>query len=99
MNKSSIFFASSLLVLCGSAQAQPQYPVVNQVAAKLVAKYKTSTCAQLAQERANPPTGAKEAMRQRAGDIMQQNAGIRAAFVAQVAGPIVDKMIVCGFIP
>jgi hypothetical protein len=99
MNKSSILLGSNLILLCASAPAQAQYPVVDQAAAKLVAKYQTSTCAQLARERANPPTGAKEAMAQRAGAMLQQNAGIRAAFVAQVAGPIVDKMIVCGFVP
>ena len=38
-------------------------------------------------------------MKQRVGDMLQQNAGVRAAFVSQVAGPIVDKMIVCGFVP
>jgi hypothetical protein len=87
------------MLLWGSAAAASPYPVVDKVAANLVAKYQTSTCEQLAAERANPPTGAKEVMTQRAGDMLQQNAGIRAAFVSQVAGPIVDKMIVCGFVP
>ena len=99
MNRSRILLASSLMLLCGSAAAASPYPVVDKVAANLVTKYQTSTCAQLAAERENPPTGAKEAMTQRAGDMLQQNAGIRAAFVSQVAGPIVDKMIVCGFVP
>lgn len=99
MNRSPILLASSLLLVCGSAATASPYPMVDQAAANLVTKYQTSSCAELAAERAAPATGPKEAMKQRVGDMLQQNAGVRAAFVSQVAGPIVDKMIVCGFVP
>lgn len=99
MHRSPILLASSLLLICGSAATASPYPMVDQAAATLVAKYQTSTCAELAAERATPASAPKEAMKQRVGDILQQNAGVRAAFVSQVAGPIVDKMIVCGFVP
>jgi len=82
-----------------SAAAMGQYPVVDQVAAALVQKYNSATCAQLAAERQAAAGAPESPMKQRAGALLQQDAGARAAFVNKVAPTVVNKMIVCGFIP
>lgn len=91
----------SLLLLASSAQAQgsPSYPMLDAVAAKLVQKYNGATCADLAAERAAPASAQKEAMKDRAGDALRNDPAMRADFVNKVAPTIVNKMIVCGFIP
>lgn len=91
----------SLLLLAGSAQAQApaSYPIADALAGKLVQKYNSASCEQLAQERGAPPNAQKEAIEAKVGQQLQQNAGMRAAFVNKVAPTIVNKMIVCGFIP
>jgi hypothetical protein len=87
------------LVAAAACAAYAQTPIVDAVAAKLVQKYQTSSCEQLAAERQAPKTAAKEAAEQRAGQVLRQDPQARAAFVAKVAAPIVDKMIVCGLVP
>jgi hypothetical protein len=81
-----------------SAQGQ-QYPMVDKVAAKIVQKYQTTSCADLAKDHQQPPSAQKAQMEQKAAQLLQNDAQIRAAFVAKVAAPVVNKMIVCGFIP
>jgi len=96
MNRFSI--AAFALVLSSTA-AMGQYPVVDQVAAALVQKYNSSSCADLAAERQAAAAAPESPMKQRAGALLQQDAGARAAFVNKVAPTVVNKMIVCGFIP
>jgi hypothetical protein len=64
-----------------------------------VQKYQTSTCEQLAAERQAPPSAQKEAIKDRIGQQLRQDAAMRADFVNKIAAPVVDKMIVCGFVP
>ena len=82
-----------------STAALGQYPIVDQVAAGIVQKYNSATCAQLAAERQAATGAPTSPMKQRAGALLQQDAGARAAFVNKVAPTVVNKMIVCGFIP
>jgi len=81
------------------AYAQDQHPMLDAAATRLVQKYQSSSCQQLAAERQAPASPQKEAMKQRAGQYLREDAQARQEFVARVAAPIVDKMIVCGFIP
>ena len=81
------------------AHAQGQHPLVDAAATKLVQKYQSSSCEQLAAERQRPKAADKEAQKQRVGEMLRQNAEVRREFVSKVAAPIADKMIVCGFIP
>jgi hypothetical protein len=90
--------AAFALVLPGTA-AMAQYPISDQVAASIVQKYNSATCAQLAAERQAAASAPKSPMKQRAGAMLQQDAAMRADFVNKVAPTIVNKMIVCGFIP
>jgi hypothetical protein len=87
------------MVGAGANAQQPSYPIADQLAAKLVAKYNSSSCADLAAERAAPASAQKSAMEARVAGLLQGDAGMRANFVNKVAPTIVNKMIVCGFIP
>jgi len=100
MIKSAVLLCPALILVGAQASAQqPSYPIADQLAAKLVAKYNTSSCADLAAERAAPASAQKDAMKDRVGNMLQGDAGMRADFVNKVAPTIVNKMIVCGFIP
>lgn len=88
----------SLALLASGAHAQPKYPMANQVAAKVVAKYQNTSCADLAREHQSP-SAKKTAMEARAAQLLRDDPQLREAFVAKVAAPVADKMIVCGFIP
>jgi hypothetical protein len=81
----------------GTASAQGQYPMVDKIAAKVVAKYTSSTCEQLWIKKANPtPPGMEE---QRAINVLKSDPSMRAAFIGQIAAPIANKMFECGMIP
>ena len=82
-----------------AARAQSQTPVMDRLAARIVQKYQTSSCEQLAQQRQAPRSAQKQQAEQRVGQMLRQDAAARAAFVNKVAAPIADKMIMCGFIP
>jgi hypothetical protein len=88
-----------MLVSAAQAQAASSYPVADALAAKLVQKYNSATCADLAAERAAPASAQKDAMKDRVGGALRGDPAMRADFVNKVAPTIVNKMIVCGFIP
>lgn len=91
----------SPLAIALAVQTQPasQYPVLDRVATAIVQKYQTSSCQQLAAAKQAPPDAQKEAMKDRIGHQLQQDPAMRAALVNKVAAPVVDKMILCGFVP
>ncbi len=96
--------AVSALVISGvtllrprEAVAQGQYPVVDQVANKVIAKYQNATCEQLWEQRAaHAPPGPEE---QRAIGLLKSDPQIRAVFINKIAPPIANKMFDCGMIP
>lgn len=92
-------FAMSLAPGAAWAQAQQQHPLVDAAATKLVQKYQSSSCQQLAAERQAPKSAQKEAAKEKVGQMLRQDAQARQEFVRKVAAPIADKMIMCGFIP
>jgi hypothetical protein len=81
------------------ASAQESYPIMNKIAQKVIQKYQTSSCEQLAMEKSQPPTGKKAAMEQRAVEMMHNDPQMRTAFINQVAAPIANKLFECGMIP
>jgi hypothetical protein len=97
-------FALFALLISGStmlrprdAVAQGQYPIVDQVAAKVIAKYQGSSCEQLwEQKAAHAPPSMEE---QRAIGMLKNNPQMRAAFINKIAPPIANKMFDCGMIP
>jgi hypothetical protein len=79
------------------AQAQSQYPIMNDVANKVIQKYQNSTCEQLWQQKsAHAPPTMEET---RILTFLRDDANMRAAFINMVAPPIATKMFNCGMIP
>ncbi len=80
-----------------NAQPPQQYPIMDKVAARIVAKYQNSTCEQLWQKKAEkaPPTPEEV----KAVQFLHNDPQMRAAFINKVAAPIANKMFECGLIP
>ena len=79
------------------AQAQDQYPILDQVANKVIQKYQTSTCEQLwVKKSQKAPPSAEE---QKAIAFLKSNPQMRTIFINKVAAPIANKMFECGMIP
>jgi hypothetical protein len=89
--------AGLALVHTGGAQAQGQYPMLNDLANKVVQKYQNSTCEQLwVQRNAHTPPSVEE---QRIIGVLRSDPQMRAVFINIVAPPIANKMFDCGMIP
>lgn len=82
-------------VLAAATPAQAQSPVVNLVAKKVIERYQTSTCDQLWAARSER-RGSQE---QRVLDMLNDDPQLRQSFIDQVAGPVMNKLFVCGMIP
>jgi hypothetical protein len=91
-------FVLPVLFIPGPALAD-DYPVLDEIAQKVIAKYQNATCEQLWQEKAADQAQPKSDSEQRAVQILQQNPDMQAAFFSKVATPIVTKMFQCGMIP
>ncbi len=89
---------AAIALLCAAVNAQ-DYPIMDKVADKLINKYKTATCEQLWQERAQKGKTPESPMEQRALEMLKSDAQMRAAFINKVAAPIANKMFECGMIP
>ena len=89
----------SVLLPVGLAWAQESYPIMEQVAQKVIEKYQTSSCQQLAQQKKQPPTGQKAQMEQHAVQALRNDPQMRTAFINRVAAPIANKLFECGMIP
>ncbi len=98
MNKSLLtVVAVTASALTGVARAD--YPMVDAIANKVIAKYQNATCQQLWEEKAANQGKPKPAMEQRAIQVLHEDAGARAEFFSKVSAPIVTKMFECGMIP
>jgi hypothetical protein len=86
------------LCIGGTATAQ-DFPILDEIAQKVIAKYQNSTCEQLWEEKAKSQGQPKSAREQRAIEVLQGDPKMQQAFFAQVATPIVTKMFQCGMIP
>jgi hypothetical protein len=88
--------ATALIIHAGGAGAQGQYPILNDIANKVIQKYQSSTCEQLWERRgAHAPPSVEE---QRVIGVLGSDPQMRAAFVNMVAPPIANKMFDCGMI-
>ena len=86
--------ASALLGFTGVAGAQ-RYPVMDEIANKVVQKYQNSSCEQLWQRRGQPHSPRE----QQAIQLLRDDPQMRAAFIDRVAAPIANKMFECGLLP
>ena len=90
--------AAVFSLAAAGAQAQ-QYPMLDEVAARVVQKYQASNCQQIAQQRMQPPSGQRAAMEQRLVRLLHEDPQARAEFINRVAAPIANKLFECGLIP
>jgi hypothetical protein len=101
----ALFLAATLsCVLIAHAYAQSKYPILDRVAEKVVQKYQTSSCQQLAAERAGSKAGKmgqakKEEVEERVVRMLHEDADMRKEFLNRVAAPIANKLFECGLIP
>ena len=96
----SLFVLVLLLLLVGLASAQEsQYPVMEKIAQKVVQKYQTSSCQDLAKQKSQPPTGQQAQIEQRVLEVLRNDPQMRTAFINRVAAPIANKLFECGMIP
>ena len=70
-------------------------PIADKIADKVIQKYQTETCQQIAANKAAPPND----MQKKAVDELRRDPQLRQAFLNKVAGPIVNKLFECGMIP
>ena len=89
----------SVLLHVGMASAQESFPIMEKIAQKVIEKYQTSSCQQLAQQKRQPPTGQQAQMEQRAIQTLRNDPQMRTAFLNRVAAPIANKLFECGMIP
>jgi hypothetical protein len=93
----ALLISGSTLLRPREAVAQGQYPIVDQVAAKVIAKYQGASCEQLwEQKAAHAPPSMEE---QRAIGLLKSDPQMRAVFINKIAPPIANKMFDCGLIP
>jgi len=98
IRRSSLFVLAFVLLSVGLARAQ-QYPILDKVAEKVVQKYQTSSCQQLAMQKSQPPTGKKAQIEQRVVEMLHNDPQMRMEFINRVAAPIANKLFECGMIP
>ncbi|HTS59524.1 MAG TPA: hypothetical protein VMH03_18425 [Terriglobales bacterium] len=96
MKRTGLFalFLTALYAAVGTAQ---QYPVLDAVANKVIAKYQNSSCEQLWQKKANktPPTPEEQNLIQ----MLKNDSQMRETFINKIAAPVANKMFECGMIP
>ena len=99
LRRAALLVGVPVLLHVGLASAQESYPIMEQIAQKIIQKYQTSSCQQLAQQKSQPPTGQKAQMEQRAIQVLRNDPQMRMEFINRVAGPIANKLFECGMIP
>jgi hypothetical protein len=82
------------MLSAGIASAQ-QYPIMDEIANKVVMKYQNSSCEQLWEKRGQPKSQREQEFMQ----ALRNNPQMRAAFIDRVAAPIANKMFQCGMLP
>lgn len=98
-----IFAPMLLLFFIGIAytntQQQPEYPIMEKVAQKVIEKYQKSSCADLKGQKQQQPSPEEAQMKKRVIEALKKDPKMRQDFMDRVAGPIANKMFECGMIP
>ena len=95
---STFLVTSAIALFCAAVNAQ-DFPILDQIASKVVQKYQQATCEQLWQERAQKGKKPESPMEERALEMLKSDAQMRQAFINKVAAAVVNKMFECGMIP
>jgi hypothetical protein len=80
-----------------NAESAQQYPILDKVAAKVVAKYQNSTCEQLYEQKSQKAAPTPEELK--VVQFLHSDPQMKASFINKVAPPIANKMFDCGLIP
>ncbi len=102
IRRSSIFLlviVSVLFTVSIAVAQEERYPLMERLAQKVIQKYETSSCQQIAMMKAHPPTGKKAAIEARVVEMMRGDPQMREAFINRVAAPVANKLFECGMIP
>jgi hypothetical protein len=94
----TFFVTSAIALFCAAVSAQ-DFPILDQIANKVVQKYQQATCEQLWQERAQKGKKPESPMEQKALEMLKADAQMRQTFINKIAAPIANKMFECGMIP
>jgi hypothetical protein len=100
-----VILTAFALLYMGDATAQPeqqqpgQFPLLDKIAQKVIQKYQTSTCQELAAQKQQPPSPDEAAMKEKVITLLKTDPQARQAFLNQVAAPIANKLFECGMIP
>jgi len=84
------------VVLAGIGSAQ-QFPMLDEVANKVVQKYQTSSCEQLWMEKGQKKP--QSPMEEKLVQLLHSDPAMRQEFFNRVSMPIAMKMFECGMIP
>ena len=97
MNKYAIPSIVAAVLVSGTIVAvnAQMGPLASKIADKVIEKYQTSTCQQIAADKTAPPSD----MEKKAIEELRKDPKLRQAFLNKVAGPIVNKLFDCGMIP
>jgi hypothetical protein len=97
LGMSSALVLTVTLLRSSGALAQGQFPIMDQVADKIIHKYQSSSCEQLwVTKESHAPPSLEE---QRAIGLLKSDPQMRNAFINRIAAPIANKMFECGMIP
>jgi len=97
MKRTVLFALAAAMLYVTVGSAQQQYPVMDAVANKIIAKYQNSTCEELWQKKSSKTT--PSAQEQKVIQLLKDDPQMRAAFINKIAAPIANKMFDCGMIP
>jgi hypothetical protein len=88
-----------MLLRPNRADAQPaqQYPILDKVAAKVIAKYQNSSCEQLYQQKSQKAQPTPEEVK--VVQFLHSDPQMKTVFINKVAAPIANQMFDCGLIP
>ena len=87
--------ATALAAAAYAGYALAQFPILDRIADKVIAKYQSSSCEQLWQAKGQPHTPEE----QKVVSILRTDPAMQQQFLNKVAGPIANKMFSCGMIP
>ena len=82
--RTSLFALVPVLLAVGLASAQESYPLMEMLAKKVIEKYQTSSCQDLARQKSQPPTGQQAQIEQRAVQALRNDPQMRTAFIRGV---------------
>ena len=71
--RASLFALVPVLLAVGLASAQESYPLMEMLAKKVIEKYQTSSCQDLARQKSQPPTGQQAQSEQRAVQALRND--------------------------